>query len=147
MRFFGLEIRRVPPEAQAPLPLGYRGKVFEPVALEWLGKEHRIPADNVLRGIAKVEEVITLPQLVAYELRDSVPVAHLSMAYGALLRHAGAEVKDEEVYASIFGNGPNQAHAMAMVTALLATMIPPPVLQKRMAGAGKAREGKLAATT
>lgn len=147
MRIFGLEIRRAPPPAPRLVPLGYTGAVFEPVRLEWRGVEHRIPADNVLRGIAKVEEIITLPELVAYEMRGTVPLAKVSMAYGALLRHAGAEVKNEEVFAALFGDGGNQAHAMGTAAALLSTMIPPPVLQKKLAGDAKGRAGKLAATT
>jgi hypothetical protein len=146
VRFLGLEIRRAQPPAQR-LPLGYTGAVFEPIRLEWNGAEYRIPADNVLRGIAKVEEVITLPELVAYEMRGTVPLAKVAMAYGALLRLAGAQAKDEEVFASLFGNGLGQAHAMGTAAALLATMIPPPVLRKRLAGDASARAGKLAATT
>jgi hypothetical protein len=97
---------------------------FDDVALEWQGAQYTIPHNRVLRTIAAVEEVITLGGL-ARSARD-VPPAKISIAFGIILRAAGANVTDDEVYDGMFVEGGSfevQRVAEA-VMALLAMMLP-----------------------
>lgn len=118
--------------------------LFEEVRLKWNGAEYVIPPDNVLTAIAKIEDVLTLGELANYQGRGRLPLAKLAIAFGAVLRHAGCRVKDEEVYAVMFGNGGQdlQRESYVAVFTLQRMMIPPPSLQ---AAPGKV-EGGVAAT-
>lgn len=98
--------------------------IFEPVTLTWEDKKYLIPAHQVLRAIAIVEEVITLHELMQYNTRGTAPAAKLSTAYGAVLRFAGAKVTDEQVYARMFDQGEAMSIGHA-ISALLFMMIPP----------------------
>jgi hypothetical protein len=102
--------------------------LFDDVRLEWCGRQLVIPANKVLGAIARVEEVVTLQELIDHGGRGSVPVAKVSMAYGAVLRYAGAEVSDEDVYAGMFGEG--AAQVAESVAALLMLLVPPGVGDK-----------------
>lgn len=100
---------------------------FSEVKLRYEGVEYVIPPDRVLMAIARVEEVLTVDELVKYAARGSAPMAKLSMAYGTVLRYAGANVTDSEVYRSMFNI--NQLNAtVAAVNGLLQMMIPPDAL-------------------
>lgn len=114
--------------------------IFKPVTLAWKGTEYEVPADKVMLLIAKVEDVITLSELLNPRGR---PLAKISMAYGVALRHAGAKVRDEEIYASMFADGSADT-AAAAVSGLLAMMLPPSSLE---APASKKAEPPEAATS
>lgn len=100
--------------------------IFEPVKLRWQGAEYDIPANKVLRALAVVESVITLQELPQDNTR--VPLAKISMAYGALLRFAGARVTDDEVYLSMWGE--NGADPITAVNGIIALMLPKKVREK-----------------
>lgn len=113
--------------------------IFEPITLTWQGKEYVIPPDQVMRGIAKVEDIITLVQISrCFENRD-LPLAKISQAYGVILRHAGARVADEEIYSELFGSGELQQRAVQAINTLQMMMIPPEHLRK--GNPGKAAAG------
>lgn len=102
--------------------------LFEDKRITWDGKVYVIPARRVLEGIALIEEHLTLPELLSYGARQTVPMAKIAKAYGALLRHAGADLTDDDVYIGIFGAivGADQ-HASAVVTTcagLIQMMVP-----------------------
>lgn len=77
---------------------------FDDIRLTWNGQTFVIPSDRVLGAIARVEDVITFHELLAYSGRSTAPVGKLAEAYGILLRYAGADVTDDAVYVGMFGN-------------------------------------------
>ena len=96
---------------------------FDKIELRWKGQTYVVEPNRVLRLIARVEEVVTVDELVKYAQRQTAPMAKLSMAYGAALRYAGVVVTDEEIFESIF-SGNNSAEVTQAVTGLLSMMIP-----------------------
>jgi hypothetical protein len=116
--------------------------MFTPINLEWAGKGYVVPANRVLMAIAEVEEVLTLDELQRFSARGTAPVAKLSMAFGRLLRFAGAKVDDDDVYSGMFVDDQGQM-AAAATSAMLALMLPPESAVKSAAGApGKSAPGK-----
>lgn len=108
--------------------------IFEKITLIWKGKEYFIPPDQVMRAIAKIEDVISMVQIArCFENRD-LPLVKISQAYGAALRHAGARVDDEEIYADLFSSGQLQQRAIAAIQTLQIMMIPPEHLRQDTAG-------------
>lgn len=114
--------------------------IFEEVRLSWKGKDYVIPANDVLRAIAKVEDVLTLGELGSARGDGRVPYAKLASAFGALLRHAGASVTDEEVYNDLFSGGPKDLprSALAAIVTLQTLMIPPEHLRATKKADGEA---------
>ena len=106
--------------------------IFEDIKLTWDGRDHVIPANRVMGAIARIEDVVTLGELQRYGEKQAAPLAKVAMAYGAVLRYAGASVTDDEVYAGIFsGEGPNNHESiLTSIYTLLAMMVPPEAMQK-----------------
>ena len=101
--------------------------VFEEVQLSWKGKDYAIAADNVLLAIQKLEDVLTLGELATSMSKGRLPLGKLSAAFGILLRHAGAEVSNEEVYSAMFADAGKhlQQQAFAAALTLHKLMVPP----------------------
>lgn len=99
--------------------------IFQKVTLSWKGQQFEVAADRVMMLIAQIEDVITLPELSNPRGR---PLAKISMAYGAALRFAGAKVRDDEIYASMFAEGSAEASTIA-VSGLLQMMLPPSTVE------------------
>lgn len=117
---------------------------FDDVHLEWKGKKLLLRSDRVLGGLARVESVITLPELSLYVSRGTAPPAKLSMAYGALLRYVGQDVTDDEVYLEMFGpETPANDMVMTAISMLFSMMIPKGA--KTPAGSAPPGNGKPAA--
>lgn len=111
--------------------------MFEPITLNWEGRDYIIPADQVMRAICVIEDHITVQQLLR---PDAVPMGKLAMAYTALLRFAGAtKVREAEVYSAILGDG---NAAVAATQALVMMMIPPEHLRAKGEVKGKAKAAK-----
>lgn len=118
--------------------------IFNEIKLSWEGREYVIPPDNMMRIIAKVEDVVTLSDLSRCAINKTLPLAKLSQAYALILQHAGVVGVDEEkVYAGMFSSN-MQENAQRAVTTLLMLMIPPSHMQ-RLAEEGSA-QGKVEAT-
>lgn len=98
--------------------------VFEPVTLTWDGRDYTIAADQVMRCIAAVEEVITLGELNEFSIKGQCPLARVAQAFGVVLRFAGCQVRDDVVYAGMFSKGGGNAARDAVQTLLL-MMVPP----------------------
>jgi hypothetical protein len=106
--------------------------------LKWGEREYTIPPNRVLQAIAKVEDHVTLVELHTYGLNNTAPLAKLSMAFGALLRHAGADVSDDQVYTAMFKSGEMQKNMVNAVQTMLMLMIPPEhLLRKEDTSVGK----------
>jgi hypothetical protein len=108
-------------------------KIFEDVTLTWKGQDHTIESTRVMGAIAKIEEVITLKELGEYANKGDAPMAKLAMAFGSVLRYAGAKVSDDEVYAGMF-SGESGASVMQSLSSLLTMMIPPNAFQNKKQG-------------
>jgi hypothetical protein len=100
--------------------------MFKDIKLTWGGEEKVLRANRVLKGIAIVEQFITIDKLATFE--QGAKVASLAQAYGALLRFVGFKLTDEEVYEGIFSSADQATVAKEAASALLALMIPPSTL-------------------
>lgn len=98
--------------------------LFEPIELTWQNRKFVITPSRALRAIARVEDIITLQQL---SKADQVPFAKLALAYHSLLKFAGADVSEEDVYEALWDATGDGRNAATMVNALLSMMLPPKV--------------------
>jgi hypothetical protein len=103
---------------------------FDPIEVAWKGRTYTIPPRRVMGAIARIEDVLTFNELQAFERRDTLPLAKLSMAYGAVLRYAGATVADEDVYADMFGQAGAVQQVSEAVIGLMMMMMPRAVRQQ-----------------
>lgn len=104
------------------------GSLFADKTFGWDGVTYTIPARQVLEAIARVEEHITLPELLAFGARSTIPTSKLSRAYGELIRYAGGQVTDEEVYQGMFSamvGAPEHSNAIVTACAGLIQMMVP----------------------
>lgn len=113
---------------------------FESITLVFGGKKYVIPANRVMGAILSIEDHLTLDQLYKYADSNTAPLGKISVAYAAVLRYAGAEVADEDVYVSLFGREDPTAMATA-VHNLMRMMLPPAELAK-IGGDATAPKGK-----
>jgi len=104
--------------------------VFQEIVLDWAGQEFRIAPDKVMGAIAAVEQILTLKEIGDFAQTGNPPVAKLAMAYGAVLRYAGAKIRDDEVYAGMF-SGESSSSAMTSISNLLMMMIPPAAIKSQ----------------
>lgn len=111
--------------------------MFQPVELVWKDQTYTIPANKVLGAIASVESIITLGELQAFAIKRAAPLAKMSMAYGALLRYAGAAVTDADVAEHVFTGG-DQGKVIDAIGNLLLLMIPPRLREDGAAAAAAA---------
>lgn len=117
--------------------------IFQDVTLEWNGEAFTVPSDRVLGAIAIVEEQITFPQLLAALANERAPLVAISKAFAGVLRYAGANVSDEDVYRGMF-DGAVQDQTVASINTLLVMMVPPDAMAKMEGGNAP---GKTQATT
>jgi hypothetical protein len=96
------------------------------ITLEYSGESYTVEPDRVMRLIAIIEDIISLPELAS----GKVGLAKISMAYGAALRYAGAKVTDEAVYCTMFETDAAQK-AQGYIVSLLMMMIPPDVVKDK----------------
>lgn len=109
-------------------------KIFDDIKLTWEGKGYTIPARDVMVAIAAIEGHITLQELTQYASRGTAPMGRLSNAYAAVLRVAGADVTDAQVYLGMFSEVIDHGTISNTVNGLLTMMIPPDVRKRVMAG-------------
>lgn len=116
---------------------------FEDIRLSWNGREYTIRANQVMSAIALIENHVTFTELTRYAERETAPIAKLAQAFASVLRLAGGQVSDEEVYEGMFATGGNPGDIMAAITTLLALFIPKSALTARgteESGRGKKRK-------
>jgi hypothetical protein len=115
-------------------------RAFEDIKISWADRDYIIKANRVMGAIARIEDIMTLNELQRFLARGAAPLGKVSMAYGTVLRYAGADVTDEQVYAGMFGAGDTSADSIiASVQALVAMMIPPPT--QKIPGGGSIPRG------
>lgn len=108
---------------------------FEDIKLTWKGAEYVIPADRVLRAIAKIEDAIrgdSDRQAIQILTQKPGPTfTRIAMGYAAALQSAGAAVSADEVYLTIMqglADGDDHETALGVQSAIfsmLAIMSPP----------------------
>lgn len=91
---------------------------FDDIHLEWADRKYTIKRDRVLGAIARVEDVLTLSELSRFHQRGTAPMAKIAMAYGAVLRYAGAKVSDDEV-----AQGLGEMNADSVVEAIMGLLL------------------------
>ena len=99
--------------------------------MTWEGKEYRLPGNRQLLVICQVEDILTFGDLATAELTKRLPIGKMSMAFGVMLRSAGCNVTDDDVYKGIFKD-PKTApqNALAALYTLQALMFPPDSFRK-----------------
>jgi hypothetical protein len=105
--------------------------IFTPIELVWGGRSYTIPADKVMGAVCCVEDVVTMSELAAHAHRGGVQMAKLARAYAAVLRYAGAQVLDEEVYRSMFTGDGASAAVTRGVQGILQMCVPVAARPKR----------------
>ena len=103
---------------------------MQDVTFNWKGTEYRVEAREVLPLIAKVEDVITLGELVDASNTGKIKTVQLARAFATALNFAGAKVTDEEVRLGMFTGDKLQAIRSALMV-LISMMVPPEALQDR----------------
>lgn len=122
--------------------------MFEPIEVKWGERSYKLQPDGILRAIADVEDVLTIGELYVYQARrDTLPLAKLALAYATLLRHAGAQVTAEQVYAAMFSGDDLQSRAISAIQTLQMLMIPPSALRERAAPGKPEAAGERAASS
>lgn len=111
-------------------------RVFEDVTLTWKGTEYLIPSQHMMRVIARIEDHITLRELMESMSNGSPKFAKISSAYASVLRFAGCSVDDQEVYDGMLnGTDEKSPEGMSVIaqalTGLLSMMMPPRALRQK----------------
>lgn len=122
-------------------------KGFEPVTLQWNGENFTIPADKQMMLIAVIEDALSggtgRQALSILGQAEGPPYTRLAAAYGAALRHAGANTTDEDVYLTIMQGFADESGdtTIFIQNAVLGIMaiIAPPVARSLM---GSKADGK-----
>lgn len=107
---------------------------FEDVHLSWKGETFTVPADNQMMLVCKIEDALSTgdgqPAIVTLTQAGGPSYGRLASAFGAALRHAGADVSDQDVYLSIMddfatGKADVAVKVQGAVLALLSIIAPP----------------------
>lgn len=100
--------------------------IYPEVSIEWAGANYSTKA--TFKIINKIEQTVSLAGLVTRVQSGDVPLSHLATVYGNLLRGAGVNVSDEEVFASMYGadtdSGLSQEDIVALAGSALTACFP-----------------------
>ena len=107
--------------------------VFQDITLGFDGKEYTVPSNKVMMLIAKVEDVVSLGDLTT---GTGPKLSRLAEGYCVCLNYAGADVKTEQVYETLFGNG-GRKNVEEAITNLMTLMLPPSSYQPDTEKTGK----------
>ncbi|QFT81163.1 hypothetical protein FIU89_11135 [Roseovarius sp. THAF27] len=115
---------------------------FEDISVCWMGVDYTLKARGIMPLVASIEDIISGTSGVAAVAilmgqNGGPTVSRVSMAFAAMLRHAGADVSDDEVYLSVQGElleGSGDAlSAMSEACNLLLAIVSPPLAEKMAA--------------
>lgn len=120
---------------------------FEDVHLEWNGQKYTIRKERVLKAIARIEDVVTMVELQRFWERQTTPMAKIAMAYGSVLRYAGAKVTDDEVYIGMFGAEGTSADQVVLSINNLIEMMVPPTTKEVASSSGNSEPAAVEKTT
>ena len=95
---------------------------FQDVTLSYNGKDYTVKADQVMKLILILEDIVSLQRLAD---PNNPPMGKISEAYAAALAYAGCKsVSTEDIYFSLFSEG-SAAEAQNAVNGILSMMVPP----------------------
>jgi hypothetical protein len=112
-------------------------RIFEDFRIEWNGEEIVVPSNRMMGLVHTVETIVPplkLSAMMADLGRDptSIRPAMISQVLSAVLRYAGKNVTEEEVYNGLFGKG-DAVYAMAVTIAALIEGITPESVKREFA--------------
>jgi hypothetical protein len=110
-------------------------EIFNPIELSWGGKDYKVPANRVLEAVCVCEEEVTLHELAQYAQRETAPAGRLAKAYGAVLRYAGCQVTNDEVFSAMFRQSSADRINLSIQTLLMA-MMPKDMLVEKASSRG-----------
>jgi hypothetical protein len=105
--------------------------LFDGVSFHWDGRTVAIPPDRLLGALARIEEHITLDEMVRL---DGTHHAKVAEGFAAVLRHAGVEADGDAVYLALLPDPDARQAAYAAIGALIESTAPPPRCERRKSG-------------
>lgn len=117
--------------------------MFAPVELKWRDEVAKIPPGKILGAIACVEEHVTLSELATEAQTGRLRMVRVARAFGSVLRYAGLQVTDDEVYTELYGGNPEEAKQRIFdsIMLLMTLMVPPGAVAQGNASAPAAVAG------
>lgn len=94
--------------------------VYQDILLEWKGVEYTIKPS--MRLMQDIEQKFSISRVAHRITQGDAPLSHMAAIVGAMLRSAGAEVTDDEVFAELM-QGDAQA-VQDMAVALISAAFP-----------------------
>ncbi len=85
--------------------------VFQEITLGWAGKEYRVTP--TMRLLNSIEQDVSLSRLAYRMGQGDVPISQLAVVVATMLRQAGADASDEEVYQEIMTGDADSVQQMA----------------------------------
>ena len=101
-------------------------KIFQDIDISWKGKKYQISGDEAIMPLlAKIEDIITVQELLSCLSEGKTPLIKISMAFAHVLNYLGVQISQAEVYDSIFPNPSDQERASVAITTLSKMLLPP----------------------
>ncbi|MFA5387044.1 MAG: hypothetical protein WC322_01455 [Candidatus Paceibacterota bacterium] len=104
--------------------------MFEDVILKWRGVDYPVKYNRIVGAIARVEQHLTLFELLQYTERNTIPFGRVSQAFQAALAYAGAKVTVDEIYEWMMDNPAEMVNVTECLNSLLELMVPPSLKNK-----------------
>lgn len=123
------------------------GKVFEDIELTWKGTKYVVPSQHVMRAIARIEDHITLKELMEGLSNNAPKFSKIASAYASVLRFSGCPVEDQEVYEGMLcGADEKSDQGISVIaqalTGLLNMMMPPNAMRSKLVEVNKSGESE-----
>jgi hypothetical protein len=96
------------------------------ITLTWNDKKYFVIPSKIMRARQAIESVYPLKELASHMSEGTPRLVQLSMAFGALLRFAGANAEDSDIYDGMFGE--NSTLGADAADMLFKIMIPEKIL-------------------
>lgn len=117
--------------------------IYTDIDIEWAGKDYEVKVD--FEVIRKVEQKVNLAALSNRTAIDGAPcLTSLAVIYATLLRSAGVDVKDGDVYESMYGanddSGMTQQELITASALIIQALSPRPAPVKKKTTTGKAKK-------
>ena len=94
--------------------------VYQDILLEWKGVEHTIKPS--MRLLQDIEQKFSISRVAHRITTGDVPLSHMASIVGIMLRSAGAEVTDDEVFSELMQGDAQVVQDMAI--ALISAAFP-----------------------
>lgn len=120
---------------------------MQDATIRYNGREHTIPARELMSVICGIEDIITLVEIQSCALQGTVKIAKIARAFAFVLNWVGVKVTDLEVYYEFLERrdddapGQNLERAGEILRQLIGLMTPPKHMENKLgadSGNGKA---------